>query len=52
MQAATLQTLVDMEARSQEMQTEYQRLRASLQKMTQTDDQASLGSFGWLAGFV
>merc|ERR1719174_550357 len=55
MQAATLQTLVDMEARSQEMQAEYQRLRASIQKMPQADDQASLGSapsFGWLAGFV
>jgi hypothetical protein len=55
MQPAMLNTLADMEARSQEMQAEYQRLRASIQKMPQADDQASFGSaasFGWLAGFI
>merc|ERR1719174_456925 len=47
--------LAMLEVRSQEMQAEYQRLQASIQKMPQADDQASLGSgasFGWLAGFV
>merc|ERR1719188_118413 len=38
-----------MEARSQEMQAEYQRLQARIQEMPQADNQASLG---WLAGFV
>merc|ERR1719327_865654 len=44
--------LATLEAQSQEMQAEYQRLQASIQKMPQADDQASAGSFGWLAGFV
>jgi hypothetical protein len=54
-QSAMLETLIDMEARSQEMKAEYQRLRARIQKMPQADNQASFGSaasFGWLAGFV
>jgi len=50
MQRATLKTLADMEAQSQEMQAEYQRLQARIQKMPQADDQ-SAASFGWLAGF-
>jgi len=50
MQRTALETLVDMEAQSQEMQAEYQRLRARIQKMPQADDQ-SAASFGWLAGF-
>jgi light-harvesting complex I chlorophyll a/b binding protein 1 len=48
MQSAMLNTLDEMEARSQEIQ----RLRARIQNMPQVDDQASsFGSFGWLAGF-
>merc|ERR1719486_1548095 len=50
LQSATLDTLANMEAQSQEMQAEYQRLRARLEKMPQADDQ-STSSFGWLAGF-
>merc|ERR1719359_1300744 len=47
--------LAMLQAQNQEMQAEYQRLQALIQKMPQADDQASLGSassFGWLAGFV
>merc|ERR1719353_55746 len=41
MQSATLKTLVEMQEQSQEMQAEYQRLRARIQEMPQADDQAS-----------
>merc|ERR1719199_672771 len=50
MQSGMLNTLADMEAQSQEMQADYQRLRARIEKMPQADDQ-SAASFGWLAGF-
>lgn len=52
-QRAMLKTLADMEVRNQEMQAEYQSLRARIQKMPLVDVQASFGSgasFSWLAG--
>merc|ERR1719199_1885902 len=58
MQSDMLQTLADMElleAQNQEMQAEYQRLQARIQKMPRAGDQAWFGSaasFGWLAGFI
>jgi light-harvesting complex I chlorophyll a/b binding protein 1 len=55
MQSAMLKTLGDMEARSQDMKAEYQRLRARIQKLPQADSEASFGSaasFGWLAAVV
>jgi len=55
LQPVMVKTLADLEARSQAMQAEYQHLRARIQKISQADDQASLGSatsFNWLAGFI
>jgi light-harvesting complex I chlorophyll a/b binding protein 1 len=54
-QPTILKAVADMEARSQEMKAEYQRLRARIEKLPQTDSEASFGSaasFGWLAAFV
>jgi len=52
MQSAMLKTLVDMEVQSQEMEAEYQRLRARIENMPQATSGGSEASFGWLAGSI